>query len=120
MPSGSGPFSWMGKIRTLAPLVPRSTGFTVKPPPKTADAELLTEDHKAWRSQVLRNAGYRCQWVENGRRCDKAVPDHRMFADHIKERRDGGNPLDPANGQCLCGPHHTRKTLAARAARARS
>lgn len=110
----------MGKIRTLPSLVPRSSGFTVKPPPKQADAELLTQEHRAWRAQVLRNAGYRCQWVKNGRRCSKAAPDHRMFADHIKERTDGGDPLDPVNGQCLCGSHHTRKTMAARAARARS
>jgi hypothetical protein len=110
----------MGKIRTLPSLVPRSSGFTVKPPPKQADAELLTQEHRAWRAQVLRNAGFRCQWVENGSRCTKASPHHRMFADHIRERTDGGDPLDPANGQCLCGSHHTRKTAAARAARARS
>lgn len=107
----------MGKIRTLAPLVPRSTGFTVKPPPKRADAELLTEDHKAWRAQVLRNAGYRCQWIENGRRCTKAAPEYRMFADHIRERMDGGDPLVPVNGQCLCGAHHTLKTGRERAKR---
>ena len=41
--------------------------------------------------------------------------DHRTFADHIRERKDGGDPLDPANGQCLCGQHHTLKTVAARA-----
>lgn len=107
----------MGKIRTLAPLVPRSTGFTVKPPPKRADAELLTDEHKAWRETVLRNAGDRCQWVENGRRCTKAAPKHRMFADHIRERRDGGAALDPINGQCLCGAHHTLKTGRERAKR---
>ena len=40
-----------------------------------------------------------------------------MFADHITEIRDGGDPFDPANGQCLCGRCHTLKTNAARAAR---
>ncbi len=41
-----------------------------------------------------------------------------MFADHKLERRDHGAPLDPANGMCLCGSHHTRKTQAERARRA--
>lgn len=43
-----------------------------------------------------------------------------MFADHIRELKDDGAPLDVANGQCLCGSHHTTKTNQARAARMRS
>jgi 5-methylcytosine-specific restriction protein A len=89
----------------------------VKPEPKRADAELLTAEHAAWREQVLRNAGYRCEWIDDGVRCSKAAPAHRMFADHKIERRDGGSLLDPANGQCFCGSHHTRKTMQARARR---
>lgn len=108
----------MGKIRTLAPLVPRSTGFTVKPPPKRADAELLTEQHRAWRLVVCRRAGWRCEWVENGARCGKSsAKGDRMVADHIVERADGGAHLDPANGQCLCIQHNTLKGSQARAAR---
>jgi hypothetical protein len=42
-----------------------------------------------------------------------------MFADHIREIGDGGAPFDLANGQCLCGAHHTRKTTATRAKRLR-
>jgi 5-methylcytosine-specific restriction protein A len=108
----------MAGIRTLAPLVPRSSGLTVQPEPKVVDPYYLTEEHRAWREQVVRNAGYRCQWVENGRRCTKAAPLHRMFADHVKERRDGGAALDPANGQCLCGRHHSIKTAMLRGRRA--
>ena len=63
------------------------------------------------------DASFRCQWVEGGSRCTKAAPQHRLFADHIKELRDGGAPFDPANGQCLCGAHHTHKTVQARANR---
>jgi len=81
------------------------------------DPHYLSDEHKAWREQVLRNAGSRCEWIENDQRCTKAAPHHRMFADHIKERQDGGDPLDPANGQCLCGAHHTRKSAHARAQR---
>jgi hypothetical protein len=32
---------------------------------------------------------------------------HRMFADHIKERPDSGDPLDPNSSMCLCGSHHS-------------
>jgi 5-methylcytosine-specific restriction protein A len=40
-----------------------------------------------------------------------------MFADHIEELQDDGDPFDVANGQCLCGSHHTLKTAAVRARR---
>ncbi|MER8615985.1 HNH endonuclease [Mesorhizobium sp. M1409] len=83
---------------------------------KTADAELLTPQHRAWRNQVLQRAGQRCEAIDDGRRCIIIAPS-RLFADHIVERKDGGAPLDVANGQCLCGRHHTLKTAAARAER---
>src|ERR1700733_13246308 len=105
------------RIRTLDPLVPKSDGRTIRPPPSegTIDPIYQSEQYKRWRAQVLRNAGYRCQAIENGSRCTKASPHHRMFADHIKELRDGGPAFDPANGQCQCGAHHTRKTVQSRA-----
>ena len=35
----------------------------------------------------------------------------RMLADHKKERQDAPDAeLDPANGWCLCGAHHSLKT----------
>lgn len=89
---------------------------TVRPEAKRADAELHTSAHRQWRAIVLKRAGYRCEHVEAGRRCDVRHP-ARLFADHIVERRDGGNLTDPANGQCLCGSHHTAKTAAQRARR---
>jgi 5-methylcytosine-specific restriction enzyme A len=33
----------------------------------------------------------------------------RMFADHITERSDDG--ADNGPGMCLCGSHHTKKTI---------
>jgi len=85
---------------------------TAQPPPKEADPHYLSPEHRAWREAVVKRAGGRCQWPGCGR------AERRMFADHIKELRDGGAPLDLANGQCLCGGHHTLKTARARAARA--
>jgi 5-methylcytosine-specific restriction protein A len=104
------------KLKTMQPSLKTMDTRTVMPPPKRADAELLTADHRAWREAVLRRAGYRCEAVENGLRCKVSAP-ARLFADHIVERRDGGAALDPANGQCLCGSHHTAKTARARAER---
>jgi 5-methylcytosine-specific restriction protein A len=106
----------MARIKMLGPLVPKSDGRTIRAEPKRTDPIYHSEEHKQWRDQVLHNAGFRCQWFENGTRCTKAAPQHRLFADHIKELRDGG-AFDPFNGQCLCGAHHTRKTAQARANR---
>lgn len=90
---------------------------TVKPLPKTADAELKTREHVYWSRAVIGRADYRCEALEaDGSRCRITRP-ARLFADHIIERRDGGDLLDPENGQCLCGRHHTLKTGKARANR---
>lgn len=89
---------------------------SAQPIAKRADPELLTPEHRAWRTAVLQRAGYRCEAVVTGGRCRVSAP-ARLFADHIVERKDGGAPLDPRNGQCLCGSHHTLKTAAERAKR---
>jgi hypothetical protein len=87
-----------------------------QPIAKKADPELQTPEHRAWRQQVLRAADFRCQAVDNGKRCHIRAPE-RLFADHIVERKDGGAKLDPRNGQCLCSSHHVAKTAAERAKR---
>ena len=97
---------------------PKFDGRTIAPPPKQADAVYTTKAHKAWRTEVLHRAGGRCQAVVNGIRCTRMAPYDRLFADHIVEIKDGGALLDPANGQALCGKHHTIKTNAASALRA--
>ncbi|TPM41555.1 HNH endonuclease [Mesorhizobium sp. B2-3-4] len=107
----------MARIKTMAPAIRSIDTRAVKVAPKVADAELQSAEYRQWRNAVYRRAGYRCEAMDNGHRCTKAAPTHRMFADHIVERRDGGALLDAANGQCLCGSHHSRKTVAARAAR---
>ncbi len=89
---------------------------TVRPPAKAADPELLSPEHRRWAADVKKRAGYQCQAVVDGRRCEVRAP-ARLFADHIIERKDGGPAFDVENGQCLCGSHHTKKTAAARGAR---
>jgi 5-methylcytosine-specific restriction enzyme A len=84
---------------------------SAKPPDKTVDAIYVSPEYRAWRDEVITRAGGRCEWAGCGR------AERRMFADHKRELKDAGAVLDPANGQCLCGSHHTMKTAAARAAR---
>lgn len=103
----------MPRLTCLRPRVAVLDTRSAQPPPKTADAELLTAEHRAWRAAVIARAGARCEWAG----CGRAEP--RMFADHVVERKDGGAELDVANGQCLCGKHHSIKTARERAKRMR-
>lgn len=107
-------------MRKLRPLISRvaRTGV-LKPQAKARDPLYVSSEYKTWREIVVARAGRRCEWVNiDGSRCSKAEPDHRMFADHQIEVKDEGAKFDPANGWCLCGAHHTAKTLAARQKRA--
>lgn len=92
----------------------------VLPPPKLADPYYSSAEHISWRDAVIARAGGRCEYVDpdTGLRCTKSRPRYRMFADHIVERRDGGDQTALPNGQCLCGAHHTLKTAQERAHRA--
>jgi hypothetical protein len=110
----------MPKLRTLTPLVRALDTRTTKLPPRQMDPVYSTPDFQAWRAQVVARAGGRCEAVDHGHRCTEARPEHRMYADHIVELRDGGAPFDLTNGQCLCASHHERKTIAVRAKRLKS
>ncbi|WP_147048090.1 HNH endonuclease signature motif containing protein [Methylobacterium gnaphalii] len=105
----------MGRLSTLATRLSTLDTRTARPAPKVADPELLTAEHKAWRLEVFKRAHWRCQWPGCGKQGGRGGI--RLYADHIVERRDGGAPLDPANGQALCPKHHQVKTAQARAER---
>ena len=109
----------MTKLRNIPPMLQTVETRTALPEPKRADSDLLTPEHRAWRLAVMQRAGWQCQAIEGGVRCGKRSPEHRLFADHVVERKDGGAATDPANGQALCGAHHQAKTMAARADRMR-
>ena len=109
----------MARLKTLTSLVPKADGRTVRVEPKQVDPFYRSPKYLQWRETVIARAGRRCEArKEDGGRCTKAEPRHRMFANHIRERRDGGADLDPSNGECLCGHHHSLVTAKARAARA--
>jgi 5-methylcytosine-specific restriction enzyme A len=92
-------------LKALPPRLKTISGARIAPLPKVADAHYLSPAHKLWRSIVITRAGGVCQWPGCGRK------EQRMFADHIVEVKDGGPLLDAGNGQCLCGKHHTIKTI---------
>jgi len=107
----------MAKLRTLGPLVRALDTRTAKLPPRQRDPFYETPEFRAWRTQVVARADGQCEAMVNGHRCTNASPDHRMYADHVIEIRDGGARLDLTNGQCLCHTHHEIKSAAARAQR---
>ncbi|MFG1205585.1 HNH endonuclease [Xanthobacter flavus] len=74
--------------------------------PKSRAPVYGTPEHREWSAAVIKRAGGRCQAPG----CTRALPEYRMYADHIREVRDDGAPLDLANGQCLCAVHHGAKT----------
>lgn len=111
----------MAKLGMLSNRIATMDSRRVKPPPKerapkTADPFYLTPAFRQWRETIVARAGRRCEHISSktGKRCPRAEPEHRMFADHVIERKDGGADYDPNNGQCLCGGHHVAKTHKAR------
>jgi 5-methylcytosine-specific restriction protein A len=98
-------------MKTIQPRVAVLDTRSAKPPAKQAAPIYLTREHQQWRATVIARAGGRCEWPG----CDRS--ELRMFADHIVELKDRGDAFDIANGQCLCGSHHTSKTNMERARR---
>jgi hypothetical protein len=104
-------------IPKINPLARMFNSSVVHREAKRADPVYRTKQFKTWRKIVIERAGARCQAVDDGRRCHRAAPHHRMFADHVKELQDGGAAFDPQNGMCVCASHHTIKTMRERATR---
>lgn len=100
------------RVVTLTPRFAVADLRTARAPEKTTNPHYLTPEHRAWRAEVIKRARGQCQQVDAlGNRCERSeAAGDRMFADHIVELADGGAALDPANGRCLCGRHHTLKT----------
>jgi 5-methylcytosine-specific restriction protein A len=101
-------------LSTLRPRLSTVDTRRLRPAPKQVDAHYSSPEHKAWRLSVLRAAGFRCQGVGCGAQGVK------LYADHVIEIRDGGDPLSVDNGQALCARCHGRKTALKRGQRAHS
>lgn len=90
----------------LAPLRPR-VGFM----PKVAEQFYSSPEWVALREARRKDPDYREALA-------RAKPGERVVLDHIRERRDGGAALDPANTQWLTNSEHQAKTARERKARA--
>ncbi len=110
------------RLTTLKSRISTLDTRTAKPLPKEADSHYGSAEHKAWAIAVKRRAGWRCEYVENGRRCARSKANgDQMYADHIKNIRDFPElRLDLANGRCACNSHNTRSGLNDRTVRMRS
>jgi 5-methylcytosine-specific restriction protein A len=96
------------RLTTLRPRVEMAPQ-RLAPRERQVDPYYSSVEHRAWRTAVYRQAGWRCEAMDNGVRCEaSAARGDRMFADHTVERRDGG--ADQGEGKCLCGSHHSTKT----------
>lgn len=60
---------------------------------------------RTFREAVLAAAGYRCQAIEQGRRCPVTDP-RRLEAHHVVAIVAGGRDDPATNGVCLCRRHH--------------
>lgn len=104
------------EMRMLGPRVSPVRTYSVAPMPKTADPFYLSADWRKLVEDRIKQRGSRCEDPAH----DPTKPRQcRVVGDHIREIRDGGARLDPANVMLRCWPCHTRKTAGARAARAR-
>lgn len=96
-------------LRTLQPRIRTLDVRTAKVPEKRRDPIYGTTEHKLWRHAVMKRAGWRCEHT--------GCEDRAIYADHVRELKDGGDPLDLSNGQALCASHHVLKTNTERAKR---
>lgn len=79
-----------------------------------SDHRYRTKRWRQLRAQVIRTHGRIC--AIPGCQNDMTRPNW-THVDHIVEAKDGGDFWDPHNLQVLCKPHHTAKTIHARATR---
>jgi 5-methylcytosine-specific restriction enzyme A len=88
----------------------------ITPAPKKVEPFYVSTAWLALIAQIKRERGDKCEDpTHDPRRPRTGV---RIFGDHIKERKDGGEPLDKANVMLRCGSCHGRKTAIERARRA--
>jgi 5-methylcytosine-specific restriction enzyme A len=101
------------RIKCAPPRIATRDTRRVLPPPKIRASIYGTAEFAEWRAAVIRRSGGFCQDPA----CANPLRRCRLYADHPKELRDGGEPFNLANGMARCGSCHQRKTLAERAKR---
>lgn len=101
----------MGRLKALGSRLGRQAP-RLRPLPKVSEPFYQS---KAWK-QLVASRKLDSDWFAAKRR---AKPGERLILDHIVERKDGGDDLDPMNTQWLTMSEHQAKTAQARGRRAR-
>lgn len=105
-------------LKTIGPRLATFDPRKVKPLRTEADpTPYLTAEWRALMRHLIKERGRRCQDCYRTHNDATGQP-IRIYGDHIRELRDGGAFLDPANVRLRCGSCHTKKTLSERAKRA--
>lgn len=97
------------RLTNLAPRMTVLNAATAKVPDKVAEPFYLSAAWRGLMADLLTRRGRQCE--------DCGRTGCRIFGDHVRELKDGGSALDPANVRLLCGSCHGLKTAAVRAAR---
>lgn len=102
----------MAKLPSASSVLPQA-GRRIGAAVKTTDPFYLSAEWRELVTIVRQQRGYVCE------ACGQDMSSNRraLIADHIRERKDGGQDLDPANVRLLCLPCHNHKTAQASKAR---
>ncbi len=98
----------MARLRSLPPRLGKAPSRWPRAQ-KQPDPHYQTPEHRAWAKAVKERAGWRCE--------ECGATGVKLYADHVVELKDGGDPL--GQGRALCASCHTTKTHRARAERLR-
>ena len=96
----------MARLRALPPRLGKAPSRWPKVQ-KQPDPHYNTPEHRAWSTAVKERAGWRCE--------DCGATGVKLYADHVVELKDGGDPF--GQGHALCASCHGRKTADERARR---
>lgn len=102
-------------LRNLAPSIATLDTRSALPAPKVADPFYSSREWRQLIARLIEQRGRYCE--DTGHDPTRPRGGMRLFGDHIRELKDGGAKLDPANILLRCGACHTRKTIAERARR---
>ena len=105
----------MARLGALPPRVGRFDTRRLKAARKPSSSIYYTKEWRALVGRLIAERGRRCQLC-GGPTAMIGKP-VRIYADHIVELEDGGDPFAKSNIQLLDGRCHTTKTAAARASR---
>lgn len=105
----------MATLRNVSPRLVAVDTRVARPAPKVADPFYLSAEWRRLVARLIQERGHRCQSC--GRTHNPDGSRVRLFADHVRELKDGGAPLDPANIRLLDGRCHATKTMSARSMR---